>query len=105
MRLEEKIKVLLKKRGLTSVQLRAATGLSRATMSRILRGHVPAGATLARIAEVLEVSPEYLRGGYQLPAWLTEEDIMFLASQGNAPLLRKSGRRRGGELRRRTCAS
>ncbi|MCL6479873.1 MAG: hypothetical protein K6T65_15995 [Peptococcaceae bacterium] len=56
-------------------------------MSRIMAGHIPAPETLSRIAEALEVSPGYLRGGYQLPAWLMEEDIMFLADRQNLPLL------------------
>lgn len=56
-------------------------------MSRILHGHHPATATLNRIAEVLEVSPGYLRGGYPVAGWLTEEDILFLADRRNVPLL------------------
>lgn len=87
MRLEEKIKVLIKKRCLTPALLRQVAGLSRATMHRILQGHQPAPKTLARIAEALDVSPGYLRGGYQMPAWLTEEDIMFLADRRNVELL------------------
>jgi hypothetical protein len=59
-----------------------------------MHGHIPPtppDATLALIAEVLEVSPGYLRGGYQLPAWLTEEDILFLADRRNVELLRVVG--------------
>lgn len=87
MDLDIKIRHLLKSRGLTTAQLRRAAGISRATMHRILHGQVPADSTLTRIAEVLEVSPGYLRGGYQLPAWLTEEDVLTLADLRNIPLL------------------
>ncbi|MHB8918796.1 MAG: helix-turn-helix domain-containing protein [Desulfocucumaceae bacterium] len=83
-----KIKALLKLRSLSSVQLRTATGLSRATLSRIMHGHTPAPATLARIAAVLEVSLGYLKGGYTMPEHLREDDILFLADMRNVPLLR-----------------
>lgn len=88
MDISEKIRALLQLRGLTPAQLRAATGISRATMSRIMQRHTPAPATLERIAAVLEVSPGYLRGEYQLPAWLTEEDILFLADMRNLPYIK-----------------
>jgi len=52
-----------------------------------MRGHVPADSTLIRIAEVLEVSPGYLRGGYYLPGWLSEQDIMFFVDRRNVELL------------------
>ncbi|MCL6479886.1 MAG: helix-turn-helix transcriptional regulator, partial [Peptococcaceae bacterium] len=81
-----KIKALLNMHGMTSAQLRQVASISRATWSRIMAGHVPSERTLARIANALDVSPGYLHGGYQLPAWLSEEDIMFLAGRKNAPL-------------------
>ncbi len=68
--------------------LRTAAGISRATWSRIMTGHIPSDRTMARIAEALEVSPGYLRGGYQLPAWLTEDDILTLADRRNVEQLR-----------------
>ncbi|MFZ5596095.1 MAG: helix-turn-helix domain-containing protein [Bacillota bacterium] len=83
-----KLRLLLKIRSITPTQLGRAAGLSRATMSRIMRGHIPSDQTLARIAEVLEVSPGYLRGEGQLPAHLTEEDVLTLADMRCLPYLR-----------------
>ncbi|MFZ5652681.1 MAG: helix-turn-helix domain-containing protein [Bacillota bacterium] len=86
--LSSKLRTILKLRSITPAQLGKAAGISRPTMSRIMRGHIPSGETLARIAEALEVSPGYLRGGYTLPAHLTEEDIMTLADLRCVPYLR-----------------
>lgn len=83
-----KIRLLFKKRGMTPGQLTRAAGVSRATMSRIMRDHMPSDETLKRIAAVLEVSPEYLRGGYTLPVHLTEDDILTLADTRNLTFLR-----------------
>lgn len=88
MTLSEKIRALLKLRGLTPAQLARTANLSRPTMSRIMHGHMPAEDTLNRIAAVLEVSPGYLRGGYSLPAHMTEEDVLALADLRNMPYLR-----------------
>lgn len=88
MDLSDKIKRLLTLRGMTNGQLTRAAGISRATMSRIMKGnHQLAEETLQKIANVLEVSPAYLRGGYVLPPHLTEEDILFLADLRNIPYL------------------
>lgn len=86
-RLTQKLGVLLKLRNITSAQLGRAANLSRPTMSRIMRGHVTSDESLNRIAAVLEVSPGYLRGGYQLPTHLTEGDVLALADLRNMPLL------------------
>lgn len=85
MTLSEKIRALLKLRCLTPAQLTRDAGLSRPTMSRIMRSHVPAEDTLNRIAAVLEVAPDYLRGGYAIPAHLAEDkdDVLFLADFRN----------------------
>jgi len=53
-----------------------------------MHGLVPSNETLNRIAAVLEVSPGYLRGGYTLPDWLTEEDVLTLADLRNLPYIR-----------------
>lgn len=84
----KKIRALLKLRGMTPAQLTRAANLFRSTMSRIMRGHIPSEETMNRIAEALEVSPGYLRGGYKLPDWLGEEDILTLADRRNLPYLR-----------------
>lgn len=87
MNLPTKLLNLLALRGFTPSHLRTAANISRPTWYRILRGHIPSDRTLSRIAEVLEVSPRYLRGGYRLPAWLSEEDVLFLADRRNVELL------------------
>lgn len=86
--LSSKLRTILKVRSMTPAKLGRAANISRPSMSRIMRGHIPSGETLARIAEALEVSPGYLRGGYTLPAHLTEEDIMTLADMRCVPYLR-----------------
>lgn len=53
-----------------------------------MRGHVPAEETLNRIAAVLEVAPDYLRGGYAIPAHLAEDDVLFLADFRNVPYIK-----------------
>lgn len=66
-----------------------AAGMSRATMSRIMSDeHQPNQSTLQKIADELEVSPAFLRGGYVLPAHLTEDDILFLADMRNIEYLK-----------------
>lgn len=84
MEINEKIHLLLGLRKFTPSKLRYLAGLSRPTMSRIMRGHVPSNDTLLKIASVLEVSPGYLSGGYSLPHHLTEEDVISLADFKNA---------------------
>lgn len=86
--LNEKIKKLLILRNMKPSQLTKTAGLSRPTMSRIMKGNqrLSEGA-LEKIANVLEVTPGYLRGGYTMPSHLTEEDILFLADLRNAPYL------------------
>ncbi len=84
----KKIRGLLKLRGLTPAQLGHVAGLSRSTMSRIMHGHIPSDETLNWIAEALEVSPGYLRGGCQLPDWMAEGDDLTLADRRNLPYLR-----------------
>lgn len=86
--LTQKLGVLLKLRNITPAQLTRTANLSRPTMSRIMHGHVPSDESLNRIAEALEVSSGYLRGGYALPAHLTEEDVLTLADRRNLPYLR-----------------
>lgn len=88
MDISSKLNILLKRRNLTPSELTKAANLSRATMSRIMRGHMPAEDTLSRIAAVLEVSPGYLKGGYTLPVHLTEEDVLTLADLRNLTFLR-----------------
>jgi len=88
MDLSEKLINLLELRSMTPAQLGHSANLSRSTMSRIMRGHMPSDETLRRIAEALEVSPGYLRGGYRLPAHLTEEDVLTLADRRNIDYLR-----------------
>lgn len=83
------LKAMLNYRDLTPTYLHHATGLSRATITRIMAGRAPSDRTLTLIADAMEVSPGYLRGDKcQLPAWLTEEDIIFLADRRNVPMLR-----------------
>lgn len=88
MTLSEKIRTLLKLRNYTSAKLGKAANISRSTMSRIMRDHIPSDDTLIQIATVMEVSPGYLRRDYTLPEWLTEEDILTLADLRNLPYLR-----------------
>lgn len=85
----EKIRILLKKRKMKPGDLTKATGLSRSTMCRVMKDdHVLSEDTLQKIASALNVSPEYLRGGYILPDHLTEEDIIFMACLENVPYLK-----------------
>jgi|AutmiccBRH37_all_1029493.scaffolds.fasta_scaffold00360_48 transcriptional regulator with XRE-family HTH domain len=88
MNIDEKIRGVLNRRGMTPAQLGRIAGLSRPTMSRIMRGHIPSEDTLARIASVLEVTPGYLRGGYTLTTHLTGEDLLTLADLRCLPYLR-----------------
>lgn len=85
----EKIKRLLALRNMTTGQLTRTAGISRATMSRIMKDdHRLADDTLEKIAAVLDVSVVYLRGGYVLPPHLTEDDVLFLADMRNVPYLK-----------------
>jgi glutaredoxin 2 len=43
---------------------------------------------LARFAAALEVSPGYLKGGYTMPAHLSEDDILLFADLRNLPYLK-----------------
>ena len=84
----EKMQTLLKMRGMTPAQLSRATGVSKPTISRIMHGRIPCDDTLARIAGALEISTGYLKGGYTMPAHLSEDDIMFFADLRNIPYIK-----------------
>lgn len=79
--------MLLRKKGISPKQLRMITGLSRATISRLMAGHMPSNKNLSLIADALDVSPGYLRGNYKIPEWLSEDDILFLVDQKNSIFL------------------
>lgn len=84
--LAEKIRRLLTIRGMTAGQLARSTGISRATMSRVMKkdhDHRISEGNLLKIANALDVSPLYLRGGYRVPGHISEEDILFLADLRN----------------------
>jgi len=49
---------------------------------------MPADDTINRIAAVLEVAPGYLKGGYTMPAHLTEDDILFFADFRNVQYIK-----------------
>lgn len=82
--IDQKIRVLLKKKGLSPTQLRMITGLSRSTISRLMAGHIPSDKNLSLIADALDISPGYLRGNYKIPDWLSEEDVLFLSNRKNS---------------------
>lgn len=57
----EKIKELMKEKGISSIQLATAVGVSQAMMSYILNGlREPNVATLARMAKMLECTVDDL---------------------------------------------
>lgn len=90
MNLSEKIKRLLALRKMTANQLGKAAGISRATMSRIMNNenHRLADHTIEKIADILEVSVGYIRGGYVMPPHLTEDDVLFFSDLRNVPYIK-----------------
>ena len=61
MTVNEKIKVLRKKRGLSQQQLADMVGIHITHMSRIENGHnLPSLDVFKRLVDIFEVSPEYL---------------------------------------------
>jgi len=84
--LAEKIRRFLAIRGITAGQLVKATGLSRATMSRVMKkgqDHRISKSNLLKIANALDVSLFYLRGDYRVPGHISKDDILFLADLRN----------------------
>ena len=55
MNIDDKIRAVLDRRGMSPAQLGRAAGLSRSTMSRVMHGHIPSDENLKRISKVLEV--------------------------------------------------
>jgi len=92
----DKILELLKYRNLTLGDVRKAAGLSRATMSRLMKspdGYAPSEDTLKKIALVLEVNPLYLKdenvvGPEEIFPYLTEDDIQFFMDLKNLPFIK-----------------
>jgi len=78
----ERIKELRTKRGLTQQHMADSLGMNRANFSNYERGiAVPPSDTLTRIAELLNVSTDYLLGASieptpygHVPAWATSKD-------------------------------
>jgi|GEM_PF-1408500 len=94
----EKILELTGIRRMTPAELRAAAGISRATMSRLMNqkeGYLPSEATLKKIASVLEVNPLYLKednviGPGEIFPYLTEDDLKFFMDLRNLPFIKLS---------------
>lgn len=92
----DKILELLKYRNLTLSDVRKAAGLSRATMSRLMKspeGYAPSEDTIKKIALVLEVNPLYLKdenvvGPEEIFPYLTEDDIQFFMDLKNLPFIK-----------------
>lgn len=58
-----RLKELMKRRGVSQTELARCTGLSKSGISQYLSGvYEPSRKTLARLADALEVSPEWLSG-------------------------------------------
>lgn len=80
MTIGERIDIALKKRGMTQRELAAAVGTTEVSMTRYISGkRTPKGSVIAKIAEVLEVSTDYLLMGdenaYKVPDWELRQRI------------------------------
>lgn len=80
----QKIKAIMKQRGITQTWLAQKTGITEATLSRYVNGsRKPQADTAASIAEALDLSLDYLMGITCSPAPIknlsTEESIMLSA--------------------------
>ncbi|MFF2154084.1 helix-turn-helix domain-containing protein [Paenibacillus chitinolyticus] len=70
MTLVDTIKGLMKEQGLTQYKLAQRAGIPHSTMSTLLNGSIknPSADMVARIAEVLQVTTDYLLGLSDLPS-------------------------------------
>lgn len=105
MTLQEKLEILIRRKGVTKTEIAAMSGITyRALANYISGGRRPRRVILAKMAEILGVEPEFLLNDQQGLILSSEERFIFNANSSESAvntaisLLEETRKVFGGEL-------